>query len=68
VLPGGAFAILVLALMLAGYVLVYVVTPLDLPWHLQWSLPRLILQLWPLAVFAFFLGTATPEEAWAGTR
>jgi hypothetical protein len=66
--PGGAFAILVLALMLAGYVLVYVVTPLHLPWHLQWSLPRLILQLWPLAVFAFFLNTATPEETWSGTR
>jgi hypothetical protein len=62
--PGGAgaFAMLVPALVLAGYVLVYVATPRDLPWHLQWSLSRLILQLWPLAVFAVFLITATPEE------
>jgi hypothetical protein len=59
---------LVPALVLAGDVLVYVATPRDLSWHLQWSLSRLILQIWPLAVFAVFLITATPEEALAGTR
>jgi hypothetical protein len=63
--PGGAFAMLVPALVLAGYVLVYVATPRDVSWHLQWSLSRLILQFWPPAVF---LITATPEEALAGTR
>jgi hypothetical protein len=66
--PGGTFAMLVPALVLAGDVLVYVATPRDLSWHLQWSLSRLILQLWPLAVFAVFLITATPEEALGGTR
>ena len=65
---GGAFAWLVLALMSTGYVLVYVSSPLFLPWHLQWSLDRLIIHLWPLAVFAFFLSAATPEEALGGAR
>jgi hypothetical protein len=66
--PGGVFATTVLVLMLAAYHLSYVATPRYLPWHLQWSAVRLILQLWPLGVFAFFLVAATPEEALARTR
>ncbi len=62
-IPRGGFAALVLAIMLAEYVAVYVATPLPLPWHLRWSLSRLILHLWPLAIFSFFLNVATPEEA-----
>ena len=54
---------LILAMMAVGYLLVYVSSPLFLPWHLQWSLDRLIIHLWPLAVFAAFLSAATPEEA-----
>ena len=64
--PRGGFAGLVLAIMIAGYVLVYVATPLYLPWHLRWSLSRLIVHLWPLAVFSIFLAVATPEEALSG--
>jgi hypothetical protein len=66
--PGGGFAVLIPALLLAGYFLVYIVTPRHLPWHLQWSLSRLIIQLWPLSVFAFFLVVATPVEALAEDR
>jgi hypothetical protein len=57
--------LLALGLMLAGYFLVYLVTPHDLRWHLTNSLDRLLLQLWPLTLFYFFSVTATPEEAWA---
>jgi hypothetical protein len=52
-----------LALMLAGFYAVYVVTPKDLAWQLEFSLDRLLLQLWPSALLAFFLFTAGPTEA-----
>jgi hypothetical protein len=34
-----------------------------LTWQLQNSLDRLLTQLWPLALFTFFLLAGTPEEA-----
>lgn len=42
-------------LMLAGYYGVYLLTPQDLAWHLNTSLVRLLLQLWPLAVLGWCL-------------
>ena len=50
---------LVLALMLAGYYGVYLTSPQDLAWHLDNSLVRLLLQLWPLAILAW--GLAVPD-------
>jgi hypothetical protein len=35
------------AIVLAGYFSIYVITPMDLEWHLDSSLNRLFLQLWP---------------------
>jgi hypothetical protein len=64
----GLPAAVVLALVLAGYFFVYITTPHYLPWHLQWSLTRLALHVWPSAVFALLLGTATPAEALARAR
>ena len=62
--------LMVLAMMLAGYYWVYILgltqpgttTPVRLTWHLQTSLNRLLAQLWPSAVFAYFLTTRTIEE------
>jgi hypothetical protein len=52
---------LVLALMLAGYFVVYLTSPWDnVAIHLGTSLDRLLLQLWPTALFAFFLLVASP--------
>jgi hypothetical protein len=48
-----------LILMLAGYFAVYLTTPLDLAFQLDTSLSRLLLQLWPGAVFVFFMMTST---------
>jgi hypothetical protein len=48
-------SVLTLALTLAGYFAVYVITPYDLYWHLRFSLNRLFLQIWPCALFLFFL-------------
>jgi hypothetical protein len=46
---------LALALTLAGYFAVYLITPYDIYWHLRFSLTRLFLQLWPSAIFLIFL-------------
>jgi hypothetical protein len=37
----------ILVILCAGYYLVYLTTPVDLKWHLESSLDRLFLQLWP---------------------
>lgn len=58
----GTIVASVLALMLVGFFAVYVVTPEDLAWQLEFSLSRLLLQLWPSALLAFFLVTAAPAE------
>ena len=55
--------VLTLVLMTCGYFMVYVITPHDLAWHLHFSLDRVLMQLWPLAIFTFFLLARTPEEA-----
>lgn len=54
-------------LALAGYFFVLVVTPHDLKWHLLTSLNRLLLQLWPLAIFLVFMSARGPGPAPAGT-
>jgi hypothetical protein len=61
--PSHTFTVLVL--MVAGYAVVYLTTPQKLDIHLGTSVDRLFLQLWPLGLLAFFLATATPEEAQA---
>ena len=48
-------AVLALALTLAGYFAIYLISPYDIYWHLHFSLTRLFLQLWPSAIFLFFL-------------
>jgi 4-amino-4-deoxy-L-arabinose transferase-like glycosyltransferase len=48
--------------MLGGYFMIYLITPLNLQWHIDTSIWRLFLQLWPTIIFSFFLVAATPEE------
>lgn len=55
---------LALSLMLAGFVVVYVVTPLDLEGHMSSSANRLVLQLWPAAVFVSLLGLEAGPAPW----
>jgi Dolichyl-phosphate-mannose-protein mannosyltransferase len=56
-LTGAGFRIstVTLALTLAGYFAIYLITPHDINWHLRNSLARLFLQLWPSVIFLFFL-------------
>jgi hypothetical protein len=49
------------ALLLAADVAVYLATPLDLAWQLEMSANRLVAQLVPSALLAFFLWVRTPS-------
>ncbi len=53
---------LIVFFMLGGYFIIYLITPLNLSWHLRTSLWRLFLQIWPTIIFSFFMVVATPEE------
>jgi hypothetical protein len=44
-----------LGLTLTGYFVIYLITPHEIYWHLRFSLNRLFMQLWPSAIFLFFL-------------
>jgi hypothetical protein len=46
-----------------GLKIIFEPTWQDLTWLMWSSLHRLLMQLWPTALLAFFLATATPEEA-----
>jgi hypothetical protein len=52
----------VVGLVAAAYGAIYVTTPMPLAWHLQTSLDRLLFHLWPSALFAVFLWSASPTE------
>jgi hypothetical protein len=58
-----SIALLLLVLMMVGYFFVYILSPFDLVWHLDTSLNRLLLQVWPLAAFAYFVILQAPEQA-----
>jgi hypothetical protein len=51
----------VAAALLAGFFGVYVFTANDLPWMLQTSLGRLLVQVWPVLVLAGVIGLRQPE-------
>ena len=59
---GWRASVAVFALMLTGYYAVYVVTPIDLHTHIESSLPRLCLQLWPMFLLVCGL-LAAPAES-----
>ncbi|MCL5022379.1 MAG: hypothetical protein M1497_03265 [Nitrospirae bacterium] len=61
--PRVSTGVTALALTATGYALFYVITPHDLAFHLDYSLNRLFLQLWPSFLFCFFLSVRTPEES-----
>jgi hypothetical protein len=49
--------------MMAGYFMVYIITPYELQWHINTSLDRLLLQLWPASVFILSAISVTRESA-----
>ena len=57
---GCRIGLMTLVIMIAGYYMVYVVTPQDLSWHLGTSIDRLLLHLWPSALL--IVGLAVKRE------
>ena len=55
---------LLLILLFLAYCGVYLITPLDLRFHLSTSLVRLYSQMWPSFLFLTFLVLARPEDLW----
>jgi tellurite resistance protein TehA-like permease len=53
--PAVATILMALALTLAGEFAVYVALPGDIQWQVHTSIDRLLLQLWPSGMLAFFL-------------
>ena len=58
--------LVLLGVQLLGYYMVYVITPYDLTWHLNYSIERIFLQVFPLAVFMILLAARTPESIFTG--
>jgi hypothetical protein len=58
-----ATLVITMFFMACGYILIYVITPYELSWHLETSQSRLLLQLWPSILLTFFMIVRTPEEA-----
>jgi hypothetical protein len=58
---------LMLLMTFVGYYVVYLITPRELQWHLNTSLSRLCLQLWPAVIFAW-AWLASNSEAVSGER
>jgi hypothetical protein len=53
--------LIILSSVVLGYFAIYLITPLDLGYHLGSSLDRLLLQLWPIGLFVFFSSVRMPE-------
>ncbi len=59
-LQGAATAAWTLGLTLAGYFSVFLITPNPLDWQLSTAGGRLLIQLWPSALFVFFMVIRDP--------
>jgi hypothetical protein len=46
-----------------GELAIYIAVPNDMEWQLNTSLERLLLQLWPSALLAFFMAANSPQLA-----
>jgi hypothetical protein len=57
--PGWIGSVAILVLVACGYFAIYVITPLDLKWHIETSMERLLLHLWPSALMLAAVATRT---------
>jgi hypothetical protein len=60
-------AIIAVLLQVAGYFMIYILTPHDLEWHIRTSLYRLIIHVFPSFLLIFFLATTDPETIFSKT-
>lgn len=64
--PSAILSVSLPILIMIGYFFTYIFSPHDLRWHVGASLDRLYLQMWPLALIAYFTIVRTPEQALTG--
>jgi hypothetical protein len=50
---------------LLGYCAIYVLTPHDLAWHLNFSFARLIFHFYPAGIFLYFCSVTAPEKVFS---
>jgi hypothetical protein len=58
----------IIASMLVGYVVVYVITPLSIEWQVATSFDRLLTQLWPGVVWTAFSGCGASAAGFERSR
>jgi len=65
---GARSSAMILSSMCAGVAFVYLITPFDLAWQIAWSLNRLLLQLWPSALFTclYIVDFPSPRQQHVG--
>lgn len=51
-----------LGLTMVAYLAVYVITPNPISWQMETSLSRVLLHLWPSAIFLFFMAVRPPAD------
>lgn len=51
-----------IALMLAGYFFIFLISPYELQWQIGTALDRLILQVWPVIIFTYFTIVTPPSQ------
>ena len=59
---GIASHVILMLLMIGGYFFSYFISPFNLKWHMNASLARLIVQLWPTWIFLVFYCVKGPEK------
>lgn len=60
--PALIVALTILAVQILGDYAVYLITPYDLTWHLNYSLERIFVQLYPIIAILILFVSKTPEE------
>jgi len=55
----------ILLLQFAGYLGIYLITPLSIDTHIKTSFPRLLFQLYPAFLLLFFSSVRSPADIWA---
>jgi hypothetical protein len=61
--PAERFSLLIPMSQFLIYLFIYVISPRDLEWHLNYSMSRLLMHVFPLALLSSFLLLNTPDTA-----
>jgi len=57
----------ILACQVMGYYVFYLISPYDLKWHIEYSLPRLFVHIYPSTVFVILAASQTAETVFSSS-